>query len=222
MKYSLWGDVTSAEGKLRQWHAYWINRKPTSSPCVTVFTTEWGSSVQYYGGTMIVVSGGIISSISNQSVQIPADGYVINIIGDNKLLSYFGKGNKINFTPKIEVDGCEKTTWGNVMIGVGGGPRVLVKGITQFNPSNELFSDPKILERSGARSAIGYTADNKLILITISSAKVHDLGRVLKSLGCTDGMNLDGGASSGLWFNGKMIVTPGRQISNALCFSMKN
>lgn len=29
-------------------------------------------------------------------------------------------------------------------------------------------------------------------------------------------MNLDGGASSGLYYNGKYLTAPGRKISNAL------
>jgi exopolysaccharide biosynthesis protein len=222
VKYSLWGEVISTEGKTRNWHAYWINRKPTSSPCITIFTPDWGPNVQYYGGSMVVVSSGKVTSIRNQSVAIPPDGFVINIIGDSKLLSYFTVNSNIKFTPKIEVDGCEQSVWENVVTGVGGGPRVLINGKTQFSPSSELFSDPKILELSGARSAIGFTQDNMLVLITTSKAKVRDLGIILKSLGCINGMNLDGGASSGLWYDGKLIVTPGRQISNALCISVKN
>ncbi len=222
VKYNLWGEVTDETAKVRKWHAYWINRKPTSNPCVTIFTSEWGSSVQYYGGSMIVVSAGKVTGIVSGSVNIPTDGFVINIMGDAKLLSYFSTGDKVTFSPQIELNGCEPGIWSEVVTGIGGGPQVLKNGITQFNPADELFSDPKILTRSGSRSAVGYTTDNKLILVTISGAKVSDIGTILKSLGCVDGMNLDGGASSGLWLNGKYIVTPGRLISNALCVSINN
>ena len=37
-----------------------------------------------------------------------------------------------------------------------------------------------------------------------------------RALGLYDAMNLDGGASSGLWCDGRYLVTPGREISNAL------
>ena len=37
-----------------------------------------------------------------------------------------------------------------------------------------------------------------------------------QELGAYDAMNLDGGASTGLWVNGKYLVSPGRQINNAL------
>jgi exopolysaccharide biosynthesis protein len=34
-------------------------------------------------------------------------------------------------------------------------------------------------------------------------------------------MNLDGGASSGLWFKGSYITKPGRLLSNTLIFTPK-
>ena len=39
---------------------------------------------------------------------------------------------------------------------------------------------------------------------------------VMKALGAWNAMNLDGGASSGLWARGRYLTTPGRPISNAL------
>lgn len=38
----------------------------------------------------------------------------------------------------------------------------------------------------------------------------------MKKAGAYQAMNLDGGASSGLYYNGKYLTTPGRKISNAL------
>jgi exopolysaccharide biosynthesis protein len=39
---------------------------------------------------------------------------------------------------------------------------------------------------------------------------------MMKQAGAYQAMNLDGGASSGLYYNGKYLTTPGRQISNAI------
>ena len=38
----------------------------------------------------------------------------------------------------------------------------------------------------------------------------------MQALGCEQAMNLDGGASSGLWLSGGYLRQPGRPISNAL------
>jgi exopolysaccharide biosynthesis protein len=100
---------------------------------------------------------------------------------------------------------------------VGCGPVVLLNGNPLFQPESEGFSDPKVLQLAGARSAVGFTADRgTLLLVTTRGARVRDMGGILKALGCTDGMNLDGGASSGLYYRGTCLIKPGRLISNAL------
>ena len=38
----------------------------------------------------------------------------------------------------------------------------------------------------------------------------------MKALGCRDAMNLDGGASSGLFHHDAYLTKPGRDIANAL------
>ncbi|WP_233432483.1 MULTISPECIES: phosphodiester glycosidase family protein [Thermoanaerobacterium] len=40
----------------------------------------------------------------------------------------------------------------------------------------------------------------------------------MKDLGAYDAMNLDGGASSGIYFKGEYLTKPGRDLSNALIF----
>jgi exopolysaccharide biosynthesis protein len=41
---------------------------------------------------------------------------------------------------------------------------------------------------------------------------------ILRKLGAYQAMNLDGGASSGLYCNGQTLTAPGRLLSNALVF----
>lgn len=72
-----------------------------------------------------------------------------------------------------------------------------------------------IAQRFGARSAIGVTSDRTLLLVTCS-CKAQQLAGVMNALGAKDAVNLDGGASCGLYANGKTIVSPGRLISNAV------
>jgi hypothetical protein len=170
-------------------------------------------------GTLVVVRDGVVSDITAASATIPPRGFVIQVCGEAGLLRRFQVGDRVTFTPELSLVGSGDGT--GVQEGVGAGPRVLVNSQPVFNPAEEGFSDPKILERAGARSAAGYTANRMLYLITVKSARVRDLGPILKALGCTDGMNLDGGASSGLWHRGKYLTAPGRDISNALLVMQK-
>lgn len=91
-----------------------------------------------------------------------------------------------------------------------------MNGKVSLNVAAEGFKDPKILTGGGARSALGLTRDHKLILLTTGGATIPQLAEMMKQAGAYQAMNLDGGASSGLYYNGKYLTSPGRQISNAI------
>lgn len=99
------------------------------------------------------------------------------------------------------------------------GSKVVEAGRVSFSTSTAMaegFTEAKILSQSNARSAVGLTRDGKLLLVTTDSVKMSELAAVMLSLGAVEAMNLDGGASSGLWYDGAYVTKPGRAISNAL------
>jgi exopolysaccharide biosynthesis protein len=64
------------------------------------------------------------------------------------------------------------------------------------------------------RTAVGYNADKtKLVMLVVDgrnsgytngcNGKV--LGDIMKNLGCSDALNFDGGGSSTMYFNGKVL-----------------
>jgi hypothetical protein len=70
----------------------------------------------------------------------------------------------------------------------------------------------------GTRGGIGY--DGRFVhLVIAKSATVVDLARIMKALGATDALNLDGGGSSAIVFDGKYVVGPGRTLPNAILFT---
>ena len=64
------------------------------------------------------------------------------------------------------------------------------------------------------RSAIGFKGTD-VYLVVASGATVTDLGYVMKALGMEHAMNLDGGGSSSLIYDGQYKVGPGRNLPNA-------
>ncbi len=54
------------------------------------------------------------------------------------------------------------------------------------------------------------------LLVTVPNATVVELAGVMRLLGAYNAMNLDGGASSGLWVEGRYLTAPGRDVSHAL------
>lgn len=66
----------------------------------------------------------------------------------------------------------------------------------------------------GFRGAIGVSGST-LYLMIVRGATVPDVAYVMKALGVQNGLNLDGGGSSAMYYNG-YIVGPGRALPNAI------
>lgn len=69
----------------------------------------------------------------------------------------------------------------------------------------------------GTRGAIGFNG-SIVWAVQVRSASFQDTAFVLQALGANNAMNLDGGGSSALYFNGGYRVGPGRALPNAIVF----
>lgn len=105
--------------------------------------------------------------------------------------------------------------WPRAQEAVGCGPRLVTDGKVTLDMLGEKFTDPKVLRLSMARSAVGITNKRELIFV-VTSGTMAQLAVLMQKLGCAQAMNLDGGASSGLWLQGRALRAPGRDLSNAL------
>jgi hypothetical protein len=98
---------------------------------------------------------------------------------------------------------------------IGGGPVLLQRGAIRITNNEELKFTGKAIHDKHPRTAMGYTADNKLIILVIEGrtkeskgATLVETAQVLKDLGCVEALNLDGGGSSCLLVNGKETIRP--------------
>lgn len=98
--------------------------------------------------------------------------------------------------------------------GLSSGPTLLRSHQYVLAPRKEGFRDPGLLGIA-PRSAIGITAHNKLIMVTVRKpVRLQRLSWMMKSLGAKDAMNLDGGSSSALYFQGNYVTRPRRMLTN--------
>jgi exopolysaccharide biosynthesis protein len=207
------GSLDASEQYPNNWYAYGLNQTPRNANSSYVFTPERGPRLGFKAPFAAVVSGGSITRIAqNEDVQIPADGFVIALSGNeiNQLKPRFQVGRKAAY----RVNSRSDSSLEGVRYGLGAGPRLVTNGALSLNPESEGFVSSKILFDRGARSAVGLNA-KEIMLVTTPDATLTDEAEVMRALGATDAMNLDGGASSGLWC-GKDIVPNGRKIANAL------
>jgi len=70
------------------------------------------------------------------------------------------------------------------------------------------------------RGSIGFD-DRFVYLVITHNATVIDLAYVMQALGATNALNLDGGGSAALWYDGSYVVEPGRPLPNAILFKTK-
>ncbi|NDV69702.1 phosphodiester glycosidase family protein [Dysgonomonas sp. 25] len=114
---------------------------------------------------------------------------------------------------------------------IGGGP-VLVKGGVYKNTwEEELFGPSSGIGATARhpRTAIGYTADNKLILFVcegrnmtpdVPGFTLEETAKILLDLGCVEALNLDGGGSTCMLVNGLETIKPSdgtqRQVVTAI------
>lgn len=98
---------------------------------------------------------------------------------------------------------------------VGGGPTLISNdSICVTNDLEMLFVGKSGLTDKHPRTAMGYTKDNKLIILVIQGrfpqiaegANLIQEARILQQLGCTEALNLDGGGSSCMLINGKPTI----------------
>lgn len=221
LQVSLTGKVTDTEGKSRSWYATFINRTPSANASITMlYTPERGSTVGFKGGTAVVMEKGIVTKkVPNTDVAIPKNGSVLVFTGNQKSSSdRFTVGSTVEMNYKYTNAAGKEIPWQDVVTAVGAGPRLVKDGKVAVNPTSEGFKDTKILNASGARSGIAIMADGSVMLATVSGATIKEWAAVMQKLGAKQAMNLDGGASSGMYAGGKMLTSPGRLLSNTLVF----
>ena len=96
---------------------------------------------------------------------------------------------------------------------VGGGPVLLQNGEINITNEQELKFTGKAINDKHPRTAMGYTKDDKLIILVIEGrnknadgATLTQEAQIFKDLGCWEALNLDGGGSSCMLVNGKETI----------------
>ncbi|MFD2332805.1 phosphodiester glycosidase family protein [Cohnella sp. GCM10020058] len=168
----------------------------------------------------VAINGTFFDAYTDSDYKVPY-GYIAgggklkkNSSGDKRATFLYDAHQLAEIVPGLSF--MERFNQGTVEGAVQAGPQLVANGKVALDILGEGFKDPKILTNGGARSAIGITRDHRLILLTTGGATIPQLAEMMKQAGAWQAMNLDGGASSGLWVDGKYVTKPGRLLSNAL------
>lgn len=221
LRNSLTGTVTNDQGSSMGWYAVFMNRTPANGASTIIkYTSDRGSRVGFSGGIAVTIENGLVTKKEvNANSRIPSGGYVLVFTGNEKKSSdRFAVGYAVEEKLVYKDTKGNAIPWQDVVTAVGAGPRLVHDGKVELNAKAEGFNDPKILTSSAARSGIAIMPDGSVLLATVSGATMQQWAGVMKALGAKQAMNLDGGASSALCANGKVLTQAGRPLSNVLVF----
>lgn len=206
---------------------WYVNTPPTDPSGVYVYTAARNRAIFLQGGTVIEVIGGVVGRRYNPSgnIQIPSGGYVLyygpSSATEQYITDRFRPGRTVTLTRIDQNDSAtflykgQQISYDAVQEMIAAGPMVVEGGKNVAAERIKAYREAKIHTATAQRSAIGVTAEGKLILVTCVSDMIR-LGNIMRTLGCTEAMNLDGGASSALYANGTYLKTPGRSLNTIL------
>lgn len=203
---------------VESWVSYRVNR-PTPDPSTTIiYTPEYGQQIPLTEGwSGVVCVNGKVQKIVTKSQTVPSNGFILVTTKPGK----FEIGDSVSYKTIFTPTHTEPTEWEKVEYALSAGPSLMINGKKTGNPADESFTEAKILTNVAQRSFIGVTSNNQLMIGTVSSS-VAGLKDIVAALGLRSAMCLDGGASSGLIYNGNTITSPGRNLSNSINFFYDN
>lgn len=171
----------------------------------------------------LVGHAGVImrTDTTRNAVAIPKDGFVIALHGAARsALRSVAVGDTLNYVTTFE------NLPPNIVEMVGGFPMLLLHGKAVHQAEPDLR--PTFSDRRHPRSAIAWGKDRRVHIMAIDGRQpgysagmtLAELGKYLLSLGFTEAMNFDGGGSTSLIVNGRMVNRPSdaageRLVANA-------
>ena len=216
-----------------------INRELKQSDLV-LYTPEFGPSTMTNNeGVEIIVDGNRITSISMRrgNSTIPRNGFVLAAAGEYKD-SFAGRriGERFSFGTQLqnpaapEVNKANTKLTGDIVSGV---PQLIRAGNIAITWEQE-HTSKAFVETRHPRTAVANLKDGKFLMITVDGRSessggigLYDLADLLLEFGAVDAMNLDGGGSTTMYLDGKVVNHPSdkegeRKVSDALLVTLRN
>lgn len=210
--------------------------EPTESPkhdftCtddseLVLFTPIFGSKSEAGKGVEVALnaSNRVTEVRERCGGQIPADGSLLCGTGDAAewLQTNAQTGARIEIDIRVLADGEELPLAQRLEV-INGGPRLLRDGKIEITAAAEGFNwqeDPGFYYRFGVRrnprTLAGIAATGKLLLVAVDGrqpgwsvgASFEESARILQSLGAVNAVNLDGGGSTTITIDRKLVNRP--------------
>lgn len=119
-------------------------------------------------------------------------------------------------TPGLLPSPNNGTSYLELLTGIGGGPMLIKNSQLNITYTEEVFWGSGVgLSNRDPRTAVGFTSDQKIILLTADGRQtlseglsLTELANLMIELGCIEAMNLDGGGSTQMAVGNNLINKP--------------
>ena len=203
------------------WAAYEVN-VPAQVGSV-LYTPAYGQQVNIQkDGFVMTVQNNAITAYSpvapGSVLTVPSGGFLMFMDTEFTSTHYFRQpsvGGSVSIEYYLFTEDAEGFTLDGVTSIVSGGPRLVQDGaaVTTLDPG---FEEARFTTAVSPRTAIGVNGQGNLVLVSVPAATIQQMREVMLSLNCVDAINLDGGASCGMYCNGTYLATPGRELTVTL------
>ncbi len=189
------------------------------------------------GGLEFLIAGNRVAAVSRKgNSAIPPGGYVYSV-GPGRVAASAGLKTKAPVRLGYELTAAGTNApgaiaWREANNIVGGLPVLLSGGRRAFEPDQEGLRPGFAVERH-PRTAVGLKADGTWVLVAVDGrqpglsigASLAELADLLQSLDCVDALNLDGGGSTTLFYDGAVVNSPSdgkeRPVSDSIVILRK-
>lgn len=192
-----------------------LNRKRKSGETILFTPPFHRSTLTDLDGEELIIKKTAIKEIRKNkgSSFIPQKGHVLSIHKKHSHFAHFQQKGKIRFNMEICPQLYPSNPWHSCDFIVGGTPLLIYDGekISDYSTENVSTS---FLQTKRARTAIGLLPNGHILFVTVDEKTlwggmtISELADLMQSLGCKYALNLDGGRSSNMVFEGNVINEP--------------
>jgi hypothetical protein len=213
---------------------------------ITLYTPSLGPSTQTSGGREIILSkrsndswlplrpgrtyrARVREIRSSGNTPVPPDAMVLSVSPSaEKTVPWIEPGTELTISTDTE------PSIRGVRSAIGGGPQLVRQGKRlRFKASDSDSYEFSTMTERHPRSAVGWNEDYFFLVAVDGRQKgvsegmtLNELAEYLVELGCQEAMNLDGGGSATLWYDGKVrnYLCDGyeREVANSLVVRRKS
>jgi len=203
--------------------------KPRGTGQVIAYTSAFGVKIQSkFAATYARCTSADLPVAANKPVKLTVteilpDILDVDIQPDTVLIAGGGESAKLikdgikvgdTLTMRFDLSSPSGCDWSTVDQAVGGGPWLVKDGIESIDGDAEGFG-ADIVKATHPRTAIGITADNRLLMVTVDGRQdiskglsLADMASQMRRLGAVTAINLDGGGSTTLSIRGFVVNSP--------------